>query len=415
MTYFNQTVATQIQDYRLHTPMDFFIVNLSSLDIGFTTVSVPKMLVNIATEKRTISISGCFIQQYLFYFLGSAECFLLASMSYDRYLAICNPLHYTTLMNQEMCSQLVFGSWLGGFLAPVLPSSFLFQMPFCGSNVINHFFCDAPPLLKLSCKDIFEAEIVNFIVGSLVFVLVTYFFIVTTILRIPSSEGRRKAFSTCALHLTIVIIFFGSTIFMYIHIKTISVFNFNKVVSVWRGRQLGYAAELDLEVEMDMREAPGREPVDPGAGRAVVETTPAVAIAVTPSGVAVHPEDFDLLGFSFEGKYYMDRALPMGCSVSCASFERFSSFVEWALRIKSGLNNTVHYLDDYLFVGPAGSGQCNRLLRSFEDLAGELGVPLAHEKTEGLSLVITFLGIELDTIWQASQLPADKVEGLRDH
>ncbi|XP_054849792.1 olfactory receptor 6N1-like [Eublepharis macularius] len=226
-------------DYRLHTPMYFFIGNLSSLDIGFTTVTVPKMLVNIATENRTISISGCFTQLYIFYFLGSAECFLLASMAYDRYLAICNPLHYTTLMNKQMFSRLAFGSWLGGFLAPVLPSSFLFRLPFCGSNVINHFFCDAPPLLKLSCKDIFEAEIVNFIVGSLVlltsftFTLVTYVFIINTILHIPSSEGRKKAFSTCAVHLTIVSIFFGTTIFMYIRIKTISVFDFNKVVSVF--------------------------------------------------------------------------------------------------------------------------------------------------------------------------------------
>ncbi|XP_062992621.1 olfactory receptor 6N1-like [Elgaria multicarinata webbii] len=226
-------------DYRLHTPMYFFIGNLSSLDIGFTTVTVPKMLVNIATDSRTISIPGCFTQLYIFYFLGSAECFLLASMAYDRFLAICNPLHYTTLMNKRMCGWLAFGSWLGGFLAPVLPSAFLFRLPFCGSNVINHFFCDAPPMLKLSCKNIFEVEIINFIVGSLVlltsfsFTIVTYVFIISTILHIPTSEGRKKAFSTCAVHLTIVIIFFGTTIFMYIRTKTIRAFDFNKVVSVF--------------------------------------------------------------------------------------------------------------------------------------------------------------------------------------
>lgn len=145
-------------DYHLHTPMYFFICNLSSLDIGFTTVTVPKMLANIAMDNRTISLPGCFTQLYFFYLLGSAECFLLASMAYDRYLAICNPLHYSTLMNRRTCVLLVFGSWLGGFLAPVSPTSFLFQLPFCSSNVVNHFFCDAPPILKLSCKTLWRLK-----------------------------------------------------------------------------------------------------------------------------------------------------------------------------------------------------------------------------------------------------------------
>ncbi|XP_007435035.1 olfactory receptor 6Q1-like [Python bivittatus] len=226
-------------DYRLQTPMYFFIGNLSSLDIAFTTVTVPKMLANIATDNRTISIPSCFTQLYIFYFLGSSECFLLASMAYDRYLAICNPLQYTTLMNKRTCVLLAFCSWFGGFLAPVLPTTFLFQLPFCRSNVINHFFCDAPPILKLSCKDIFVAEVINFIVGSVVllssfsFTIVTYIFIINTILHIPSAEGQKKAFSTCGMHLTIVFIFFGTTIFMYIRTKTIHAFNFNKIVSVF--------------------------------------------------------------------------------------------------------------------------------------------------------------------------------------
>ncbi|KYO36121.1 olfactory receptor 6N1 [Alligator mississippiensis] len=226
-------------DYRLHTPMYFFISNLSVLEIGYTTVTVPKMLANIAIQSRTISITGCFTQLYIFFFLGSAECFLLAAMAYDRYLAICNPLHYTTMMDRRVCVRLALGSWLGGFLAPAVPTAFIFRLPFCGSNVINHFFCDSPPLLELSCRDIFEIEVINFMVGtavllsSFVLTMVSYIFIVATILRIPTAEGRSKAFSTCASHLTIVTMFYGTTIFMYIRTKTIQAFDFNKVVSIF--------------------------------------------------------------------------------------------------------------------------------------------------------------------------------------
>ncbi|XP_054843036.1 uncharacterized protein LOC129334764 isoform X1 [Eublepharis macularius] len=127
----------------------------------------------------------------------------------------------------------------------------------------------------------------------------------------------------------------------------------------------------------------------------------------------VHPGDFELLGFAFEGKYYMDRALPMGCSVSCAAFERFSSFLEWELRRRAGSRDSAHYLDDFLFVGRAGSSECARLLDTFLRLAEELGVPLAHEKTEGPSTVLTFLGIELDTVQQSMRLPLNKVDDLR--
>ncbi|XP_009810087.1 olfactory receptor 6F1 [Gavia stellata] len=226
-------------DYRLHTPMYFFISNLSFLDIGYTTVTVPKMLANIAIQSQTISITGCFTQLYIFFFLGSAECFLLTSMAYDRYLAICNPLHYTTIMNHRACLWLALGSWLGGFLAPALPTAFIFRLPFCGSNIINHFFCDSPPLMELSCQDIFEIEVINFVVGTIVLMssfiltMISYIFIVATILHIPTAEGRSKVFSTCASHLTIVTIFYGTTIFMYIRTKTIQTFDFNKTVSVF--------------------------------------------------------------------------------------------------------------------------------------------------------------------------------------
>nr|XP_009674331.1 PREDICTED: olfactory receptor 6F1-like [Struthio camelus australis] len=226
-------------DYHLHTPMYFFVSNLSFLEIGYTTVTVPKMLANIAIQSQTISVTGCFTQMYIFFFLGSAECLLLTAMAYDRYVAICNPLHYTTIMDRKACLRLALGSWLGGFLAPALPTAFIFRLPFCGSNIINHFFCDSPPLLALSCQDIFEIEVINFVVGTIVLLssfiltMVSYTFIVATILSIPTAEGRSKAFSTCASHLTIVTIFYGTTIFMYIRIKTIQAFDFNKVVSVF--------------------------------------------------------------------------------------------------------------------------------------------------------------------------------------
>ncbi|XP_054657026.1 olfactory receptor 6N1-like [Grus americana] len=226
-------------DYRLHTPMYFFISNLSFLDIGYTTVTVPKMLANIAIQSQTISITGCFTQLYIFFFLGSAECFLLTSMAYDCYLAICNPLHYTTIMDHRACLWLALGCWLGGFLAPALPTAFIFRLPFCNSNIINHFFCDSPPLLELSCQDVFEIEVINFVVGTIVlmtsFILtvISCIFIVATISHIPTAEGRSKAFSTCASHLTIVTIFYRTTIFMYIRTKTIQTFDFNKTVSVF--------------------------------------------------------------------------------------------------------------------------------------------------------------------------------------
>ncbi|XP_069098215.1 olfactory receptor 6B1-like [Pleurodeles waltl] len=226
------------KDYRLHTPMYFFLTNLSFLEIGYVTVTVPKMLVNLISASKTISISGCFAQMHIFFLLGTTECFLLTAMAYDRYLAICNPLHYSTIMNRGMCIRFASCCWLGGFLAPILPSTFTFTLIFCGSNIINHFFCDAPPLLKLSCTDIYIINIINFVEGSLVLLtsvfltLMSYTNIISTILKIPTTDGRQKAFSTCASHLTIILIFYGTTIFTYVRPKTINAVDFNKLVSV---------------------------------------------------------------------------------------------------------------------------------------------------------------------------------------
>ncbi|XP_063312530.1 olfactory receptor 6M1-like [Pelobates fuscus] len=224
-------------DYHLHTPMYFFILNLSFLEISYITVTVPRMLFSFISGIKTISVNGCFSQLYIFFFLGTTECFLLTVMAYDRYLAICDPLHYNGIMDRRTCIKFAGGCWSFGLLAPFLPTTFIFRLSFCGF-VINHFFCDSPPLLKLSCQNIHTIEVINFILGSLILLtsflltMISYVHIITTILKIPTADGRQKAFSTCASHLTIVTIFYGTTIFTYVRPRTISAFNFNKTVSL---------------------------------------------------------------------------------------------------------------------------------------------------------------------------------------
>lgn len=225
-------------DCHLHTPMYFYLNNLSFLEISYVTVTVPKMLSGLLTRIKTISIHACFFQLYIFFALGSTECFLLTAMAYDRYLAICSPLHYNGIMNKHACSKFAGGCWTAGILSPLIPTIFVFRLPFCGSNIINHFFCDAPPLLKLSCQNINTIEVINFILGSLILLtsllltMVSYINIISTILKIPTADGRKKTFSTCASHLIIVSIFYGTTIFTYVRPRTLNALNFNKSVSL---------------------------------------------------------------------------------------------------------------------------------------------------------------------------------------
>ncbi|XP_069819529.1 olfactory receptor 6N1-like [Dendropsophus ebraccatus] len=225
-------------DHHLHTPMYFYLTNLSVLEIGYVTITVPNMLSNLLSSTKTISINGCFSQLYIFFFLGTTECYLLTVMAYDRFLAICNPLHYNGIMNRRACTKLAGGCWLTGLFSPLIPTIFIFRLPFCGSNVINHFFCDSPPLLKLSCQKINTIEVINFILGSLILLIsfllamISYIKIISAILKIPTADGRKKAFSTCASHLIIVSIFYGTTIFTYVRPKTLNDFNFNKTTSL---------------------------------------------------------------------------------------------------------------------------------------------------------------------------------------
>ncbi|XP_048373344.1 olfactory receptor 10AG1-like, partial [Sphaerodactylus townsendi] len=214
-------ILLTLLDPALHTPMYFFLRNLSFLEICYTSVNVPKMLENLMSGNKSISFLGCAAQTYFTFFLGGSESFLLATMAYDRYVAICKPLHYHDLMNDKVCTGLVMASWFSGFLSFGL-TSMVFTLSFCGSNEINHFICDIPPLLKLACGDTSWTETAVFVLAIIfvtfpfVLILMSYAGIIATILGISSSEGRKKTFSTCSSHLIVVTLFYGSACITYL-------------------------------------------------------------------------------------------------------------------------------------------------------------------------------------------------------
>ncbi|KAM9197449.1 LOW QUALITY PROTEIN: olfactory receptor 6B9-like [Dugong dugon] len=224
--------------HQLHTPMYFLLANLSVLETLYTSVTVPKLLAGLLVQAKTISFSGCLTQLFLFLSLASSECFLLATMACDRYLAICHPLCYWAIMDSRMCLHLALSAWLGGFLASFVCMALISRLSFCGPNVLNHFFCDISPLLQLSCPDTTAIEILDFVAAlavlmtSLLVIMVSYAHILATVLRIPGGAGRWKAFSTCASHLVVVAIFYTTTIFMYARPHAASSFEVNKLVSV---------------------------------------------------------------------------------------------------------------------------------------------------------------------------------------
>ncbi|XP_008071400.1 olfactory receptor 6M1-like [Carlito syrichta] len=224
-------------DYRLQTPMYFFLSNLSFLDILYTTSVTPKLLDCLLEDRKTISFAGCITQIYFYFFLGTVEFILLAVMSFDRYVAICNPLRYTTVMNSRACLLMVLGCWIGAFLSVLCPTIVVSRLPFCYKE-ISHFFCDIAPLLQVACRDTHFIEMINFLLSSLILLTslvlttVSYTFIISTILHIPSAQGRQKAFSTCASHITVVSIAYGSNIFMYVRPSQGHLLDFDKVTAV---------------------------------------------------------------------------------------------------------------------------------------------------------------------------------------
>ncbi|XP_025042457.2 olfactory receptor 5AR1-like [Pelodiscus sinensis] len=224
---------------RLHTPMYFFLCNLSVVDICYSSVVTPKMLANFIAETKAISYSGCLVQLQFFIIWLSTECLLLAVMAYDRYVAICKPLLYSAVMSHRVCIPLVASSYFTSFMSATITTSLISRLTYCGSNIINHFFCDTPPLLALSSTDSSAAEnIISILAGftsvsSLLITLFSYMYIVTAILRIRSAEGRHKAFNTCASHLTAVTMFYGTLIFTYLRPNTSYSLGPDQVASVF--------------------------------------------------------------------------------------------------------------------------------------------------------------------------------------
>ncbi|XP_007947781.1 olfactory receptor 6C6-like [Orycteropus afer afer] len=208
-------------DPRLKTPMYFFLRNFSFLEISFTTVCIPKFLTTILTGDKTISYNSCATQLFFFLLLGITEFYLLAAMSYDRYVAICKPLHYPIIMSSRVCYLLVLSSWVTGFLTIFPPLVLGLKLDFCASKTIDHFLCDSSPILQISCTDTELIELMAFILAvvtllvTLLLVVLSYTYIIKTILKFPSAQQRTKAFSTCSSHMVVVSITYGSCIFMY--------------------------------------------------------------------------------------------------------------------------------------------------------------------------------------------------------
>ncbi|CAD7684443.1 unnamed protein product [Nyctereutes procyonoides] len=209
-------------DRRLHTPMYIFLGNFSLLEICYVTTTVPNMLANFLSTSKSISFVNCFTQFYFFFSFGCDEGFFLCIMAFDRYLAICHPLHYPRIMTKQLYTGLIIFGWSGGFLLFLTPVVLISQLPYCGPNTINHFLCDPVPLMMLSCSEdaitqlIYSTFNAIFMIGTFLFILCSYALVILTVLWMPSQAGKCKAFSTCASHLAVVTLFYGSIMVMYV-------------------------------------------------------------------------------------------------------------------------------------------------------------------------------------------------------
>ncbi|XP_040823648.1 olfactory receptor 2W1 [Ochotona curzoniae] len=215
-------ILASLLESQLQTPMYFFLRNLSFLDLCFTTSIVPQMLVNLWGPEKTISFVGCVIQLYVYMWLGSIECLLLAVMSYDRFTAICKPLHYLVIMNPHLCVKMILMVWSISLASSVILCTLTLNLPRCGNNLLDHFLCELPAMVKLACVDTTAVEMSIFSFGifiiltPLILILISYGYIAKTVLRMKSKAGQRKAVNTCGSHLTVVSIFYGTVIYMYL-------------------------------------------------------------------------------------------------------------------------------------------------------------------------------------------------------
>ncbi|XP_064903832.1 olfactory receptor 14I1-like [Columba livia] len=231
-------ITTIAWDQHLHTPMYFFLLNLSVIDLGSISTTVPKAMGNSLWQTRAISYAGCAVQLFLFVFFISAEFFLLTIMAYDRYVAICKPLHYGTLLGSRACVHMAAAAWATGFLYSLLHTANTFSLPLCQGNTVEQFFCELPQILKLSCPDTYlrEFKLLVFstfvVLGCFVFIVVSYVQIFRAVLRIPSEQGRHKAFSTCLPHLAVVSLFISTGLFAFLKSPSISLPSLDLVLAV---------------------------------------------------------------------------------------------------------------------------------------------------------------------------------------
>ncbi|XP_053308373.1 olfactory receptor 6N2-like [Spea bombifrons] len=225
-------------DSQLHTPMYFFISVLSFLELWYTAVTIPKMLINLLAPRKSISFKGCLLQTYFFHSLGASECYLLTVMAYDRYLAICHPLRYSSIMTGRVTLRLVSSCFAIGFFCPLSEVILISRLPFCGSNEIQHIFCDFPPLLSLACTDTSVNVIVDFAINSFIilvtfsFIMISYIKIIITVMKINGTKWRLKAFSTCVSHISVVLVFFTCIIFMYVRLTKSYSLYYDRVLAV---------------------------------------------------------------------------------------------------------------------------------------------------------------------------------------
>ncbi|XP_012584963.1 PREDICTED: olfactory receptor 147-like [Condylura cristata] len=254
---------------RLHTPMYFFLFNLSIIDICYSSVFTPKMLINFLSEKNLISYTGCMTQLFFFCFFGISECYVLTSMAYDRYVAICNPLTYNVVMSPKVCSSLMLASYFMALSGDMAFTLCMLRLSFCDANTINHYLCDIVPLLQLSCTSTYVNNLVNFVVAGMniivptVTIFVSYGYILSSILHISSTGGRAKAFSTCSSHIIAVSLFFGSAAFVYLIPSSEGSMDRRKISSVFYTNVVPMMNPLiyslrNKDVKLAMRKSLGR-------------------------------------------------------------------------------------------------------------------------------------------------------------